>query len=273
MSRTPKPYEKTKQHEIVSDIDLALEEISLLGYTVIEGVLSADECEETRTRLDAVYKTQEDQFGQKRLKSIHEMNLARCPLAYDSYFLDIAARASILAIVQKLIGEYVLLHLQNGIMNKPDEEHNQGFWHRDLPYQNFIISHPIAVSALYCIDDFNEQRGATRVIPGSHKIEMLPSQQFVEKNQKCVVAGAGSVILFDAMLFHRAGKNLSGEVRRGINHVYTIPIIKQQIDLPRFLEGRFEEDAFHRKFLGYDSEVSPSVDLYRQKRVKKLTQI
>jgi hypothetical protein len=48
-----------------------------------------------------------------------------------------------------------VLHLQNGIINMPNEEHHQSSWHRDLPYQNWTSSEPLACNVFYCLDNFN----------------------------------------------------------------------------------------------------------------------
>ena len=62
------------------------------------------------------------------------------------------------------------------------------------------------------------------------------------------------------MLFHRGGYNDSKFVRRAINNVYSVPIIKQQINLVEALKGKYFDDAFLSKFLGYQSN-SPSGDM------------
>ncbi len=183
----------------------------------------------------------------------------------------IAINSSIISIIEKILGDYFILHLQNGIINTPKEEHHQSKWHRDLPYQNFIISKPLAISALYCIDDFTSETGCTHVIPFTHKLEFMPSLEYITANNVMVLAKAGSVILFDAMLFHKAGHNSSETIRRGINNVYISPILKQQIDIPKMLNGKYSDNEFLRKFLGYDSTVAEDDIIWRENRLKKLS--
>ena len=155
------------------------------------------------------------------------------------------------------------------VINKPNEEHHQSSWHRDLPYQNFVISKPLAIGALFCIDDFTSESGATFVLPHSHKVESIPSSQFVEKFSKQVIAKAGSVILFDAMLFHKAGYNSANFTRRAINNVYVVPILKQQIDLPAALNGKYSENPFLSKFLGYSSNTPASDIEWRNNKLNR----
>jgi ectoine hydroxylase-related dioxygenase (phytanoyl-CoA dioxygenase family) len=151
-------------------------------------------------------------------------------------------------------------------LNTPNEEHHQSAWHRDLPYQSFTSSKPLAFNALICVDPFSEETGGTRFLPSSHLREDFPEIAEVQKNELSINAPAGSIIFFNSMLFHRAGVNVSNATRRAINQMYTLPIIKQQIDLPAALKDNYEQDPFLDRFLGYDSAVAASVIAWRSRR-------
>ncbi|WP_255573745.1 phytanoyl-CoA dioxygenase family protein [Dyadobacter helix] len=125
-------------------------------------------------------------------------------------------------------------------------------------------------NAFYCLDTFNSETGATFLLPFSHRVSKIPSTEFVEKYSIQINAAPGSVILFDSMLFHRAGYNTSQQVRRGINHVYTKAIIRQQIDFPDLLGGRYSEDKFLNMLLGYGSPSVKSVEDFRTRRWNKI---
>src|SRR2546423_5436266 len=150
--------------------------------------------------------------------------------------------AKVFAILERLLGDYFTLLQQNAITNLPGKDNYQTAWHRDLIYQHFIPSRPIAISALLCIDDFSERNGGTYVLPASHKVEKFPSPEFVRKHEHGIEARAGSAIVFDSMLFHRGGMNSSSSARRGLNHLYSLPFIKQQISLPQLLGGKYSDD-------------------------------
>jgi hypothetical protein len=51
--------------------------------------------------------------------------------------------------------------------------------------------------------------------------------------------------------------------------MYTIPFIKQQISLPKVLEGKFSDEPFLAKFLGYESEPDISVVEFRKRRLRR----
>ncbi|HJP94999.1 MAG TPA: phytanoyl-CoA dioxygenase family protein [Pyrinomonadaceae bacterium] len=252
-----------------SEVDRHVEEISISGFTVVTGVIDESELPEVRRRVDQVYEKQLNEIGgAENLRQINDELIARCLLAYDDYFLTVATSAKIIALLRRLLGDYFTLLQQNAVINLPDRISYQTSWHRDLIYQHFIPSRPIAVSALICLDDFSKETGGTHLLPGTHKLEKFPSQVYVQQHELAVNAKAGSAIVFDSMLFHRGGVNTSPNPRRGLNHLYSLPFIKQQIDMPRTLNGKYAEDDFLRKFLGYESQPADSVIEWRSKRLK-----
>ncbi len=260
--------------EASTDIEKHIEQLQLDGYTILQNVL--DECEliEARTKIDDIYQQQVEEVGDESLlKKINDSNFARCLLGYDDFFLTkVAANQRVLEVINKILGEHYILMLQNGIINKPAHLPNSNAcaFHRDLNYQHFTSSRPLSISALFCIDAFSEETGATCILPYTHKMEKCPSEYYIQKNQKAVSAKAGSVIIFDSMMFHRAGRNTSNNVRRAINNMYVLPFMKQQINLPAFLQGKYSEDPFYRNLLGYNSEPETDVISFRRKRIARL---
>jgi ectoine hydroxylase-related dioxygenase (phytanoyl-CoA dioxygenase family) len=132
-----------------------------------------------------------------------------------------------------------------------------------------VSSEPLAISALFCLDPFRLETGATTVLPGSHKFERFPSERLAAEIDMPVVADRGSFVVFDSMLFHRAGVNRTEGMRRAVNHVYTIPLIGQQISLPAALGGRYSDEPALARLLGYDSAPAPSVTGWRERRLRR----
>lgn len=254
------------QRAVANDnIERAVEQISMLGYAVVDSGLSDEEIHAFRDIFDATHSRYVAEHGEQRLRQLDEYHGIRLPLALEKEFLHLAKNPDILEVVSRLIRGKFVLNQQNGIINPPGEGYNQAAWHRDLPYQHFVSSHPIAVNALYCVDDFTLENGATYVLPASHKIEAFPSDSFERSNQIQIEAPAGSFIVLDCMCFHRGGFNDSNAVRRAVNHVYAIPLIKQQIDLSEALHGATlaPED---RDFLGMQYVTPKNVSAYLNTR-------
>lgn len=249
-------------------MDIHEEDIRIKGFTILKGVLDSEKVEVIRDLMDGCYAKQELEFGKEALIEINELDLLRAPLQYDERFIDLIRGNRILYLVTKILGEVFSLHLQNGVINRPDRPHHQSSWHRDLPYQEFTSSKPLALSVFYCIDKFTPETGSTLVLPYSHKETGFPSNDFVEAHELQILAEAGDVLVFDSMVYHRAGYNSSDIIRRGINNVFVVPIIKQQIDLPLLLDGQYAEDPLLSMLLGYQYQVPASVNEYRSKKQK-----
>lgn len=241
--------------------------IRLVGYAVMPSGLPAGTVADLGDRLDRVMARQVDEFGgPARMAAIGDTLTARCPLVYDDAFMALAAHPDLLAVARELLGNYVVLMQQNGVINPPDQAHTQLSYHRDLPYQHFVSSRPLAMSALFCIDPFRVETGATTVIPASHRMEVFPAADVAAQLDTPVTAEPGSFIVFDSMLFHRAGANLSDRPRRAVNQVFSVPIIAQQISLPDALQGRHAGEPELARLLGYEVAPPPSVLAWRERR-------
>lgn len=269
MADSLRSYGVKEQESADTDLAAHAERVRLAGYTVLPNAFSAPETVEFGARLDALLRHQAKAFGVDRLEQIGDGFTARCPLADDEAFLKLPTYPPLLALVRQLLGDYVVLMQQNGVINPPQEGHTQRAYHRDLPYQHFISSRPLAVGALFCIDPFRSETGATLVIPGSHHVERFPSPEVAASLEVPVTAEPGSFLVFDAMLFHRAGDNRSGRMRRAVNNVFSLPIIAQQISLPSALNGRYSDDPALARLLGYDSAPAGSVLEWRTRRLHR----
>ncbi|MDH3536508.1 MAG: phytanoyl-CoA dioxygenase family protein [Gammaproteobacteria bacterium] len=263
-------YGSLKQTAVHDDIDLHVEEISIKGYSVVTGLIDAESLDSWRERIDDIYLRQEADFGKDELARIQETDACRAPLLYDLDFVKLAAHPKVLSIVDRILGDWYILNLQNAVINRPETEHHQSSWHRDLPHQNFVISQPLAINALYAIDDFSELSGGTCILPLSHKTEVLPSDEYIERNQLSVVMPAGSAVVFDSMLLHRAGVNKGNSIRRALNHLYTRPILKQQYDFPRALGDQINLDSRTEQLLGYTSQVPVDDKAWRHARARRM---
>lgn len=269
MVDTLRSYGVKEQETAVSDVAAHAERIRLAGYSVLAGSFTEREAADFGTRLDDVLRRQTQEFGSDRLERIGDEFTARCPLVDDEAFLRLVTHPPLLALVRLLLGDYVVLMQQNGVINPPKDGHTQGAFHRDLPYQHFTSSRPLAISALFCIDPFRVETGATTVIPGSHHTERFPSADVAAALEVPVEAEPGSFVVFDAMLFHRAGANRSGRIRRGVNNVFSVPIITQQISLPSALNGRYSDDPALARLLGYESAPAASALEWRTRRLRR----
>ena len=262
-------YGNIRQTAADDEVEKCVEEIGLRGFTIIKDLIAGDELIIWREKIDRIYEQQENEFGRDALASIQELDICRAPLLYDFDFIKLVIHHRFLPVIRAFLGDWFVLNLQNAIINRPQAGHHQSSWHRDLPYQNYVISRPLAINVLWAIDEFSDETGGTLVLPFTHKSEMLPSDSYIEANRQVASASAGSAIVFDSMMFHRAGANKSSILRRAVNQLYTSPIIKQQYDFPRALGARPGLEPAIARLLGYDSQVPIDDQAWRRSRAER----
>ena len=228
-----KSYGIFQQNAEGSLVDAAVEQIRCLGYAVLDAQYNQAELDALSEEFNTLHKSYLHRYGEAQLRAIDEHNTIRAPIAQGSkLFLRLAFNGNLMSALKKLIAGRFILNQQNGIINPPQQTYNQAAWHRDLPYQHFLSTSPLAINALFCVDDFTIENGATFILPASHKTEAFPSPGYVKRQAMQVEAKAGSFILLDCMMFHAGGFNTGSLKRRAVNHLYTIPFFKQQIVLP-----------------------------------------
>jgi ectoine hydroxylase-related dioxygenase (phytanoyl-CoA dioxygenase family) len=93
--------------------------------------------------------------------------------------------------------------------------------HVDWPYLSMPVLPPpfpmLELQSIWMLDDFTEDNGATRVVPGSHLKSDKPN---FERDSIPVTGKAGSVILTHGALWHCTGKNNSDKKRAGMLIAY-----------------------------------------------------
>jgi len=239
-----------------------LENLKYRGHSLMPGVISRDEAADLCKRLDSLYDEQRREFGEQRLRELNEFEVHRGLMAADSIFATLVVHPMILEVVDAVVGPTAILNLQNASAASPGAIHFQSRLHRDFA-RDFVASKPLALNAFWCITDFTADAGATWLVPGTHRHGELPSEEFAEQNAVQIEAPAGSVILWDGLLLHKAGQNRTDRVRYGINHMYTRPFIKQQMDYPVFLRGKYEVESRLGQLLGFWTIPPKSVTEFR----------
>ena len=254
----------TERHQAATIQDAALEELLRDGFTVIRGAMTQDAVAYAAAGLDSLYDAQVAEFGAGNIRRIRDNYIVRTMLAYDAFFLhEVACNPALLGLVKRVLGQNISLSSQVGILNPPDDRLYQIAWHRELQYQHLTTSRPIALQTLICIDRFDALTGGTFFLPGSHLHESFPSDGYVRAHETQIVAEPGDAVVFNALTYHRAGLNRSGRVRRAINNLYTLPILQQQINISRMLNGRYQDDPFLAGLLGYRWGAADSVLAWR----------
>ncbi len=247
---------------VTSPIDLHVENVLRRGYTVLENLISPEECEDYCQRLDVLWDRQVAEFGDERLRQLKDHGIVRCPLSQDRKFTELVMHPRVLEVLDRVLGSTAILHLQNGIVVHPTTVHQQSLFHRDFA-KSFISNHPLSINVLWAMRPFTKETGATWVVPGTHNTQLVPSDEYTEANAVQLEASPGSAVLFDSMLWHGGGQNKTDRRRHAVNHQYTKPFIKQQIDLPVLLAGMYDPETPLGQKLGFWAIPPKSIAEFR----------
>jgi hypothetical protein len=262
-------YGILQQYQSESAIDQAAEQVRNIGYAIIDSGYVVHELQSISEEFNLTRERYVKTYGESKLRSLNEFHTIRSPLTHGGeLFLNLALNGNLLSLLKKLIPGKFILNQQNGVINPPQETYNQGAWHRDLPYQHFVCTKPLAINALFCVDDFTFENGATFVLPATHKSEAFPSENYVKKNALQVEAKAGSFIILDCMIYHAGGFNKTNSARRAVNHVFNIPYFKQQINIPLNMKSSNLSDET-RDILGFNYAEPVSISDYLSQRTGK----
>jgi len=161
-------------------------------------------------------------------------------------------------------GEYILNSygaLNNLPYSADTYKHGQRF-HRDV--RTYSKDFRLMLNMLAMVDDFTVENGATKLVPGSHRIEERPDDAQLDSSSVPVVGEAGSIVLFDSNLWHSAAPNKTSGSRMALTLTFTRPFFKQQMDYPRLVGEDFPKNERVRQLLGYNARVPANYDEWYQ---------
>ncbi|MGH9135112.1 MAG: phytanoyl-CoA dioxygenase family protein [Ilumatobacteraceae bacterium] len=194
------------------------------GYVVLERAVGEDTIERVRSELspwlgDDAHKGRNDFEGFKS-------NRVYALLAKAPAIATLVEHPWVMAMLDQLLLPEFLLSANLAINLLPGETAQQ-FHIDDDFYRVARPRRPIGVSAIWAIDEFTAENGATEVIPGSHLWgEEVPRPDHPDVVE--VAMPAGSVVVFAGTLWHRGGANRSDRPRLAITPQYCEPWARQQ---------------------------------------------
>jgi len=225
------------------------------GYSIVPGIFSRDEAEAIRRELTAI--ADDIPHGRNSFEGFHTRRIYA--LFRKTRRLDaVAIHPLLLGVLDQVLGNYQL-SAPTGILIGPGEpaqvlHHDDGVYPLPRPHEQVVLT------CMLPFDDFTEENGATRLVPGSHRwTDQKPDER---TEVKIAEMAAGSVLFYVGTLWHGGGANHSDRPRLGVvleyaaswlrpqeNHVLGVPP-----DVVRELPERLQELLGYNvypPFLGY----------------------
>lgn len=221
-----------------TDLTLALRQLREYGYCIVKDALSKQQLERVRTRLDdqaaAEYAAGLAYLDGGRAASKERRGHRGDDETYEASAEEVAPNQRVWCLQNK--GDEFLELLDNSVIdeivcNYLDEDYplaaiysanivggggEPQFLHQDQIGVQPTTPFAVGVNIIFCLDDFVEANGATRIVPGSHIAErgLAPDNIYSSKGTVPAEAPAGSAILVETRLWHGTGASTSTERRR-----------------------------------------------------------
>ncbi len=214
------------------DLAQGLKDIEEYGLAIIPEVLTGNRLLHVR---EALYRAADSDMARGRQQKFgldyaidHTNRRVWNTLSRDPMFEDLAFHKIALDYVKAMLGWPALLGNFSANITGPGG--GEMVLHAD---QMFVpepwSSAPQGLNVAWCLDDFTAANGATRLVPGSHKLNRAPRPEESQVETVAIEAPAGSVVVFESRIWHKTGHNrTNSEQRAGVFAWYTKPIYRTQ---------------------------------------------
>jgi hypothetical protein len=239
-------------------------EIADVGYSVVPGVFTAGEVATLRDALSQVFE-RERAVAAERGWANDVYHVAYMLPAKSRPLLEVSWHPRSLALAGAVLGGDCVLAALNGFTPTPRGRAQR--LHQDQPA--VAPSLTVQLHVVCVLDAFTEENGATRVVPGSHRWPALPPDDTAEQRAVPIVAEVGSVVGYDAALWHASGANRTSLPRRALHAYYTRPWVVPHWDVPASLPAEVAASLTEeqRRVLGF--EVRPKRYDYGRNRIER----
>ncbi len=205
------------------DIDAKKRQLDEQGYCIVPDVLDRQETAEIRERLWAAADKSEARGMPTRNIGLdpneHNVRVFNL-LDLDPVFIELIQHPRAIDIVTHLLGESFLISNFTANIALPGSKSME--LHSD---QGIVVPEPWlkpwSMNIIWCLDDVDEENGATRFIPGSHAVTR-PEELPADPLSKTIPfeAKAGSIIAMDGRVWHTSGANTSQDRQRALMFGY-----------------------------------------------------
>jgi len=198
--------------------DSAKRQLEEQGFLVLPGFLKEAELERFRARVDELFALEGEQSGSEFKQEHGARRLANC-VDKGELFEKVIETPEILDCIAAVLGPDFKLSSLNVRSANPHGNSGQPL-HVDsgeLPDERGNT----VCNSVWMLDDFTEENGALRVVPGSHKWMRIPEPGAKVEGEVLVTGKAGTVVVMNAHAWHGGTDNRTDRPRRAMHVYYT----------------------------------------------------
>ncbi len=192
------------------------------GYLIVEDAISTemvDALEKVADRIDAEERAKNGLESHKLLSKFRTV-------IEDEILLELLDNKKVFPLLWDILGWNIQLYISHLIMYPPEPPDTQRInksagWHQDggRPIPEMERPHPrLSLKVSYWLSDVTHRdNGAMRLIPSSHKLDVLPPRSDPDDDPEGamdLLVKRGTAVLFDRRMWHSRGWNFSDVTRK-----------------------------------------------------------
>ncbi|MDE0038384.1 MAG: phytanoyl-CoA dioxygenase family protein [Gammaproteobacteria bacterium] len=228
-----------ENNDVLSDAER--ESLDRDGYVNLGPLLNEDQLQRMRDRYDAAI-VEEGASAADKTGIGRVTDTVVKPMNRDGLLDIIFMHPRLLAVVRHVLGVHLKYIGSNYHCAMPGYGH-QGI-HADFVWG--VKGEPQVVNAVWLIDEFTEENGATGVVPGSHRLGIHPSGDLVNgaprelnapvEGEVKVTGSAGSCLVYNAHLWHSGTQNCTNKLRRAQHAFFGRSTRPSSTDVPAVID-------------------------------------
>lgn len=229
------------------------------GFTVVPGVFDAESVATLREHLTALIEADlHHPDPRRRADDWMVFN----PVVRDPVFLDAVAAPRVLEVLEAILGPTCILYSCVSSSMPPHGTNYSVRVHVDC--QRVIPGYPTNLGVMTALDDFTEENGGTRMLPGSFERSDPPTDEEFMADSELVLPRAGDAVVFNARTWHSGSPNRTDRPRHALTANYCRSFMRQHFDFPRMIasEDAARLDPVARRLLGFNVRVPTSLEEY-----------
>ncbi len=229
--------------KLISLTQTQRDELDERGFTLLENVIDPPWLEQLRLTFEDVYAREGEEAGKEvaQMEGVRRLaDLVNKGQIFDRVYLHPA----LLSAVYHVLRRPFKLHSLNGHDPLPGRGQQQLHADWGKPYTPGAPFH--VVNSMWMLDDFTPDNGATRIVPGSHKMPGRVNDRMTDRladhsDQVQFLGPAGSVVVFNGEAWHSCCQNHSTMTRRTLHCAFIAREHPQQTDQRQYLQPQTEQ--------------------------------
>ena len=258
-----------------------IKDIETKGYVLIPNIISYLECEKYKSILEKNYKKYHSKYiNIKKKDSLADKSLEK--VVYNLHNKDLS--------FFKLFENSLVIEILDILLKKGSYKNNEPYYLNNISARCPLKGNPgqiihldsnlagvnynIITNVMWYFDDVNKENGTTILVPGSHKIKKYAGENNKIKNKIYINAKKGSLLIFNANLWHGGSSKQNTKSRWALVLGYARWFIKPSFDYMKNtpIETYNQLSSKQKSLLGFNL-IPPKDEFTRMRRRSEFYEI